>query len=153
MKFYGDTSRSLEKCIELSALSRTERDKRHAHQRRIRRGLLEEVRSQLLKMSFESATNFDDHYNRIMKAIRIKGIAEATVYDVSHRLAARLGLEPEYVYLHAGTRGAARDLDRRGDKLSISELPIEFRKLSPSEAEDCLCRYKDDIRRIASRLG
>jgi len=88
-----------------------------------------------------------------MKAIRIKGIAETTCYDIAHRIGARLGLEPEYVYLHAGTREAARDLGRRGDKLSISELRIEFRKLSPAEAEDCLCRYKDDIRRITSRLG
>ena len=52
------------------------------------------------------------------------GIGSLTVYDTATRIGAFLKLEPDRVYLHAGTRDGARALgfDQR-DSLSASELP------------------------------
>jgi hypothetical protein len=60
-------------------------------------------------------------------------------------------LEPDRIYLHAGTREGARALGLGGTALSKSELPKAFHRLSPGEIEDCLCIYKDDLRRLAGR--
>ena len=77
-------------------------------------------------------------------------VGALVVYDVSHRMGAHLGLEPEQVYSHAGTREGARalGLGRGRDALGLDELPVEFGKL---KAEDCLCIYKEAIRRAAAK--
>jgi hypothetical protein len=62
-------------------------------------------------------------------------------------------LEPDRVYLHAGTRVGAKALvPCRGiDYLEPNQLPEPFHLLSPAEMEDCLCIYKEDLTR--SRAG
>ena len=83
----------------------------------------------------------------------LSGIGEVMVYDTAHRIGSYLGLEPEYVYLHAGTRvgAVALGFDRSAGWIEIADLPAAFRRLKPSEIEDCLCIYKKDIQRIQSR--
>jgi len=81
--------------------------------------------------------------------------AELTVYDTAQRLGAYMGKEPEVVFLHRGTRVGARALGFAGSLLFIlpSKLPGEFRKLNPSEIEDCLCIYANDFKRLNSTVG
>lgn len=66
-------------------------------------------------------------------------------YDIAHRVGIFRKLEPEVVYLHAGTRQGAKELGIRGKVVSRRELPAEFRSLSPSELEDLFCNYKDAL--------
>lgn len=56
-------------------------------------------------------------------------------------------MEPERVYIHAGTRAGARALGlyRRQEYLEPEELPEPFQRLRPAEVEDCLCIYKSDL--------
>jgi hypothetical protein len=68
-----------------------------------------------------------------------------TVYDISHRIGAYFGKAPERVYLHAGVRVGARALGIGGDSFDPKILPKPFARLTPSEIEDCLCIYKDEL--------
>ena len=68
----------------------------------------------------------------------------------------RIGANPGSscsAYLHGGTRIGAMALGFSGKETSIerSSLPNEFRRLTPHELEDCLCIFKDDLRKLARR--
>jgi hypothetical protein len=76
----------------------------------------------------------------------IKGIGALTVYDVAHRIGAHFRKAPLFVYQHAGTRAATRVFDISGDSFDPRILPKAFSRLAPSEIEDCLCIYKDELR-------
>ncbi|MBI1997211.1 MAG: hypothetical protein HYW03_03845 [Deltaproteobacteria bacterium] len=67
------------------------------------------------------------------------------VYDTALRIGARLGLEPERVYIHSGTRVGARrlGLDWRAKWIEPKDLPKPLRSLPPWQVEDILCIYKD----------
>ncbi len=76
-----------------------------------------------------------------------------TTYDIVAAIAAYLKLELDEVYLHAGALEGARHLGIRvGGRRSIPvrELPPALRRLSPAEAEDVLCIYKDVFSRLAN---
>lgn len=75
---------------------------------------------------------------------------EMTIYDTSQRIGMFLGHEPDRVYLHRGTREGAKALGFKGQLAFIlpSQLPRAFRKLKPSEIEDCLCIYRDEIAKL-----
>lgn len=67
------------------------------------------------------------------------------VYDTALRIGAKLGLEPERVYLHAGTRVGARalGLDWRAPSILSQDLPSQLRLLPAWQVEDLLCIYKE----------
>jgi hypothetical protein len=71
------------------------------------------------------------------------------VYDIAHRIGAYLGKPPALVYLHRGTKKGAANLGFRGETLDPAMLPSPFSRLTPSEIEDCLCIYKDELRGIS----
>ena len=83
---------------------------------------------------------------------QITGIGPLMVYDTALRLGFTLGLEPEDVYLHAGTKVGATAIGIDVDRTVVSkeELPKAFHILKASEIEDCLCIYKDALRTITS---
>jgi len=78
-------------------------------------------------------------------------IGPLTVYDTALRIGARLGLSPQKVYLHAGTRHGAAVLGFGPDRpsISLSELPKPLDELNAEEAEDVLCIYAADLARLA----
>ncbi len=80
----------------------------------------------------------------------VRGIGELTTYDIAHRVGAYLGLEPELVYLHRGTRDGAMILgiDRKLRAIEPSVLPSAFRRLRAYEMEDALCIYKDELKQL-----
>ncbi|WP_422034494.1 hypothetical protein [Reyranella sp.] len=144
MKYYK-TQPSLSEAIRLAALSRTAHGKRHPHQRRITRRVLEaaEQRLQGMSASLRRAKSFDEVHHLVTSEIgSLRGIGELAIYDFSHRIGAFLGLEPDAVYLHAGTRVGARALNLTGDVISLSAFPSALQCLSAGEIEDCLCIYK-----------
>jgi hypothetical protein len=69
------------------------------------------------------------------------------VYDTALRIGAKLGLEPDVVYLHRGTRSGVKVLGMDAGRPFVrpDELPDELRVLRPHEIEDCLCIYKVEL--------
>lgn len=142
---------SLSSAIEIAALCKTAEGKRQSHQRRLSASTLRLALAALVRCDLSTCKTFDELFQTIDDAIGgIHGIGELTVYDVAERIGAYLNLEPEKVYLHAGTRVGARalGLGRGTDTLEIRELPSAFRRLTPGEIEDCLCIYKDELKQI-----
>jgi hypothetical protein len=148
---YFRVLRSAEKAISQAALACLPSGKRHPHQRRIPQLALEESRDRLLENVdlVRSAKSFDELFDLVNALIRpISNIGELTVYDTAVRIGARFGLEPDRVYIHAGTRAGASALgfDRRRHTIEMSELPATIQRLSAQETEDLLCLYKSKLR-------
>lgn len=142
--------------IRIAALAVNSRGKRHSHQRRIPFEMLEHFRRGLLRRRrlLRSCKTFPE----LMKisenvAAGIWKQSELTVYDTTHRIGAYLGIQPDRVYLHTGTRTGARALGIKGGIPYVlpAQLPKAFRKLKPYEIEDCLCIYKNDIKLLSEK--
>ena len=136
-----------QKAISMAALCQLPSGKRHPHQRRIPRSSLEEAERRLLTNlpQLRACKTFAELNDLVEQLIRpIHMIGELTVYDISLRIGARFDLEPEVVYLHAGTRAGARKLglDWKAHALEPDELPEPLREIKPHQAEDVLCIYK-----------
>ena len=137
--------------VREAALSKLPDGRRHPHQRRIPGRVLQQAATALANADFSVAT-FDELHEVVRRTIGpLRGIGELAVYDVAYRIGAHLGLAPDRVYLHAGTREGARALGLGGTVLLKNELPKAFHRLSPGEIEDCLGIYTDDLWRLAGR--
>jgi hypothetical protein len=135
--------------ISRAALCRMEDGKRHPHQRRIPKIVLEqtEARLQAIRRKLAQAPDFAALHSLVKSEIKsIRGVGALMVYDIAHRIGAYFGKAPERVYLHAGTRVGARVLGITGDSFDPKVLPKEFACLAPSEIEDCLCIYKAQLK-------
>lgn len=144
-----ERERSTSSAIRRAALCEWENGKRHPHQRRIPGALLDLVEAGLrgIGRKLARATSFAALHQPIELEIgSLKGIGALTVYDIAHRIGAHLGLAPERVFLHAGTRVGARVFGIIGDSFDPKILPKSFLRLTPSEIEDCFCIYKDELR-------
>ena len=143
---------SLSDAIINAAMGKDERGKRHPHQRRLREMNLVTPRRRLLglKEQMRQCTSFEELLD-LVEAItdRIHGLGELYAYDTALRIGAYLGLLPEKVYLHAGTRVGAQALgfDTKARSIQLQSLPQPFHSLEPHEAEDVLCIYKDQFKR------
>lgn len=131
--------------------SRAERPdgKRHDHQRRVRGEALRKVARSVEGTSWQVFRRFSQLHSYLESCIgAIPGIGELMVYDTALRIGARLGLEPEAVYVHRGTRIGLKALgfDARRPTVALHELPVALSSLRPHEVEDCLCIYKSRIR-------
>lgn len=154
MRFFKEES-SLADAIRRAALCEWgENRKRHPHQRRILKAVLEEAerRLQASAKRLARAADFAALHRIVQDEIgSIPGIGGLTVYDVSHRIGAYVGKEPALVYLHAGTKAGAAVLGFNGDFISPRDLPAAFARLTPAEIEDCLCIYKEELRGKSTR--
>ncbi len=148
LRYYA-IQRSLHDAIREASLSCLPSGKRHPHQRRIPGRTLNAAERALQQRSaqLKRASSFLDLHVRVKSAIgNIHGIGDLAIYDIAHRIGAHLNLEPELIYLHAGTSEGARALGIRGKTVERSQLPRELHHLSPAELEDCLCIYKSALR-------
>lgn len=141
---------ALREAIRLAALAVNSRGKRYAHQRRLRREVLERARDVLLRneKAIAGCVDFDELYALLDRVLcPIKGLGELYVYDTALRIGARLGHLPQRVYLHAGTRLGARalGLDISAGTLETSQLPAWLHVLPAHEVEDVLCIFKDHL--------
>ena len=143
---------SLREVVRRAARAERPDGKRHDHQARIRRSALRRAERRLRRLGLARVRSFADLHAILSKAIgSLPGIGELMVYDTSLRIGAGLGVEPKFVYLHAGTRRGARALGLRWSApyLRVSELPKQLRRrLRPREIEDVLCIYKRHFRRL-----
>ena len=153
LRFYAGIP-SLKRAIETAALAKLPSGKRHPHQYRLRKPTLEEAKDRLLsaEVTLRNSETFDDLFHVVKREIDgIWGVGELMIYDTTTRLGAHLGLEPEKVYLHSGTRVGARalGLGRGREAIEVAELPEPLQQLQPHEIEDVLCIYKDDLKRLS----
>ena len=148
MRFF-EIQRSPTEAIRKAALCQMPGGKRHPHQRRIPRVLLEQVEGRLqgIRRKLAKAPDFATVHRLVRdEAGSIRGIGGLTVYDISHRIGAYFGKAPELVYLHAGTKTGARTFSIGGEAFDPEILPKPFSRLAPAEIEDCLCIYKDELK-------
>lgn len=137
--------------ITKAAMAELPSGKRFGHQWRIPGSVLRKAARRLVRENLESARNFEELHQLVSDTIgKIHGVGELTIYDTAHRIGARFGLRPQHVYLHAGVRDGARalGLNYSTERLSMRELPPEFRRLSPEQTEDCLCIYKARLKKL-----
>src|SRR5271156_1213742 len=104
---------TLAAAICTAALALNSKQKRYSHQRRIERTA---IRQSLAILShFEGPIRKCADFPGLFKLIRVEllhvtGIGELYVYDTALRIGTKLGVFPEKVYLHAGTRIGVRTL-------------------------------------------
>lgn len=151
LRFFA-IQRSFEEGIAKAALAQRPDGKRFSHQRRIPKSALEESRQRLLRARsrLANATTFDALLRIVEDEIGpIHKIGKLTVYDTALRIAAWRRLEPEMIYLHAGTMVGAKALGLayREGSIALKQLPAALQGLSPREIEDVLCIYKDVLQR------
>jgi hypothetical protein len=142
--------RSIEEVIRLAAFAVMPGGKRFSHQRRIPPHVLQLSYTKLQQQTrrIKKTRNFEELYTIITEQLSpIKGAGLLYIYDTAFRIGAFLNLEPEFVYLHAGTRTGAKKLglDCSGKYLTRQQLPPALRTIKPFEVEDILCIYKDNF--------
>jgi len=146
--------RTLASAIEKATFAKEPSGKRHGHQRRIPARILTKWNSLIQKRikDLQRCHSFEELFAiHQQERSKIKGIGKLTVYDTAQRIGAHLSLEPARVYLHAGTKigATALGLGRGCESIFPDELPKPFQRLRPREIEDCLCIYKEAIKKIA----
>src|SRR5438874_1073908 len=89
-----------------------DRGRRFRHQRRIPRPALAKARETLLaeEAQLARARTFNELFAVVEQVRHIRGLGELYAYDTCFRIGAHLGLFPDRVYLHSGTRVGARGL-------------------------------------------
>jgi hypothetical protein len=145
--FYAGQS-SLNRAIDLAAKAQRHDGTFHGHQNRVGKATMARTRTPLLAMEVKGITGFDALHEAVDRAIRnIPRVGDLAIYDTAIRLGAFLGMLPERVYLHRGTRDGAKalGLNHKASSLTVADLPPELRQLRPYEVEDCLCIYKAEF--------
>jgi len=134
-------------------------DKRHGHQRRIRKEAMAKALKRFRAEADEinSSASFEELYNRI-KGIcdSTKGLGPVYAYDTALRIGAFLKKRPKDVYLHAGVLEGARILKRAGvlqwdgkqSRLPKKVFPLEIQRLAAHQIEDFLCGYRDGLAKM-----
>lgn len=143
--------RTLSDAVRLAGRAERPYGKRFNHQRRIPKVALTEAARLLLSEleSIERVRSFHELFRLVQRTIgEIPGIGELTVYDTALRIGSKLGVLPQKVYLHAGTRDGARYLGFGGERTSLElhELPLALGALRPDQVEDVLCIYKAHLK-------
>jgi hypothetical protein len=144
---------SLSTAVRRASFAQTPDGRRYHHQRRLPRATLEAVFSLVRRLPLARCGSFHELHEILREAIGpVHGVGRLMIYDTALRIGAKLGLEPDRVYLHAGTLDGARNLglDWRAESVELRELPVELRRLKAHEVEDVLCIYKDRLMRGAA---
>jgi hypothetical protein len=147
---------SFRKAIRHAGLCMRSDGKRHPHHQRRSEATLIHVESILQECAnrMRAYKTFDELHELVHSEIHpIDDVGPLLVYDVATNIGTHLGLSPDRIYLHRGTRdGAKALLSIKGRKtINRSELPPAFMRLRRSEIEDCLCIYERELARIARR--
>jgi hypothetical protein len=133
--------------VEHAALAARPDGLRYSHQTRLKATHLAAAAVLLADHlgDIQDARNFAALHGLLKKLLASRaGLGELYLYDTALRIGAKLGLLPQAIYLHAGTRAGAKalKLSVTGNILLKSELPLPLQQLEPHELEDVLCIYK-----------
>lgn len=128
---------------------------REGNERGIKPDVLKEMKTRILKRigDLVKAKTFDELMS-IIESEKVPGFGELAIYDTTMRIASFLKLEPDKVYLHAGTREGMKKLEERGlvppgsskrKAVPVEHLPEPLKKLRPAETEHLLCWGKGQL--------
>lgn len=136
----------------MAANARDTRGHKHSHQRRINTDHLSKFcdRILLMKDEIKEVRSFYELF-KIIQDCKVDNIGELCIYDTSHRIGAFLGIFPDAIYLHSGTKKGANEVlgKIKGIRVLKNMLPVPFQRddLSNSEIEDILCIYKNFLKK------
>ena len=141
---------SLRHAIGVAALAEDGRQKRFHHQRRLKRVALDKAKINLVRAEakIENCRTFDELLTLLEELlVGVSGLGELYRYDTALRIGSWLGIQPDRVYLHAGTRVGATMLGIPRGLRSVENdrFPEPVRQLPATEIEDILCIYKGRI--------
>jgi hypothetical protein len=137
---------SFEDVVRIAGEGNIRDNERHEHLVKIDAVALTTFRDRLLVSTADllRCRSFDELYE-VLWSKRISGIGQVTIYDTAISIGSWWDewLEPDVVYLHAGTAKGAYALGVRPgtDKIQVEDLPEAFHEYTPAEAEDILCEY------------
>ena len=122
--------------------------KKNSHLNRIPKKTLQNLKKEIKKQkeAISECRTFDELLG-ISENSTIDGIGPLTEYDIAFRYGRQIGIYPDKVYLHAGTKIGAKNLGivKRGAKyLTKEELPAYLKAVEPWMVEDFLCVEKDN---------
>jgi hypothetical protein len=138
---------TLQATIELAARCIDSGGSRFSHQHRRSQSTLDAARDVLTAASQQvcQCSSFAQLHETVDRLVaHIPDLGELYSYDTALHIGAKLGLTPDVVYLHCGTRVGARNLGlpHRRRTLDLDCLRAELLALAPYEIEDFLCIYK-----------
>ncbi|MCB0164248.1 MAG: hypothetical protein KDI79_08490 [Anaerolineae bacterium] len=136
----------LQSAIRRAALALGPDNKVHPHQQLIKKTVRQQVADCLVKK--EATLRICKDFEEIMAIVTRcgkHGFGKLAIYDTAQRIGERLGISPERVYLHRGTKTGAKNLglDTSRGYLLKDELPEPLQELEPDEIESFLCIFKD----------
>jgi hypothetical protein len=136
-----------------------EKVRRHGHQRRIKRSVLENARRVLASKSniqkLKSCRSFEEIFELVARCCdQIPGTGPLYVYDTALRVGAFAKKLPKQVHLQAGALLGARalGLDVKKSPLPVSDFPKVMQRLAPHEIEDFLCIYKANLSEVRCKI-
>lgn len=148
------------KSIKIASSGKYKDEKKHSHQKRLKESALENGSKILYanREQLKKCKDFDELHRTVKQLIdgnkdkdedeNTTGLGPLYIYDTSLRIASKLSIGPESVYLHAGAlEGAKKLMGIIGDqeKLEINKFPKELQVLKAHEIENLLCLYKDNF--------
>lgn len=160
-----EKTKSLKQCVVDAATAlkgpSNIKNNKHPHQYRISKANLQSFSKKLSKKEQEirKCKNFSELHN-VVNNCKIKGVAELTVYDAALRIGCKLGIKPNYIYLHRGTKEGASILFNKDflrfrikqtklpTSLEVNNLPKEFGTLEPYQIEQLLCIFKKQLENV-----
>jgi len=152
LAFYAEQP-SLAHALEAVAGWRDEEGRVEPHQKHLGLRAREEAARAIRALEPGQCTSFEQVHEQVRSALEpVRGIGPRTVYDVSLRIGAVLGLPPTRLILHPGCLGGARalGLPTGESSLPVSALPEELRRLHAWEIENLLACFGPELRRLAA---
>jgi len=147
-------ARSLADVLNRAGMAINSQGDKFPHQWRIKCDALPKARQALIAAAgrIRACHTFDSLIHIVSStAGQVNGIGDLYVYDTSLRIGSYLGLYPDTVYLHAGTKDGAKflNLSVRRPSIPRNEFSPELRRLQAWEIEDILCIYKNRFKQAA----
>lgn len=144
---------NFKEALEHAAEAVDANNKRYFHQFRIRRTAINEAKAKLLaaKSQVRSCRSYDVLHSLLSGLFTpISGLGPLYIYDTALRLGANLNLEPQVVYIHAGTKTGvlALGLSTTEKSISVIAFPKPIHVLTPHEIEDFLCIFSNHLREL-----